>query len=450
MISFAKLNDLIFGANGILKNQHDFTSVDLKLEMSKKNELNKVAFENTSLFDSLNISDSFFYLSKYYSREYYTIRSGNVFYFQEKIDSILNELYDEYGALINTGGFHDTLKINRSIRWYLFEVDKISFSLKAKFILVFKNGVSDSKDILIDAANYFIINHIRHRLLQLYCYIITIEEPDSMLLVHEDNLILKVINGANIGTAVIGLIFNRITSHFERGHFISNNFYNYLKSHIEYEEKSIFDLDDNTAKLVSEVENMKFLDWVSIGGLMSDEIETHEISDINEKFDFVYRYISDKALQQLFVSDKLNFIENVIDSIKDFLNDRENYNYKSLNDTIPRRLIRLLKSDYDSLKANPQIDLKEFDRNRIKPIRVNITVSQLALLFRLFEDNEFIDLDISKTEYYNTISRVFSTKRSISISSNAFGNHYVQPEKKDYDFWKDKFFELAKKSKFHD
>jgi hypothetical protein len=450
MISFSKLNDLIFGTKGILKNQHDFSSVDLKLEMNTRIESKKVAFENTSLFDSLSISDSFIFLSKYYKTEYYTVRSGNVCVFQEKIDNILNELYDEYGALINTGGFHDTLKINRSIRWYLFEVDKISLSLKAKFILVFKNGVTDSKDILIDAANYFIINHLRHRLLQLYCYIITIEEPESMLLVHEDNLILKVINGAKIGTAVIGLIFNRITSHFERGHLISNNFYNYLKSHIEYEEKSIFDLDDNTAKLVSEIENMKFLDWVSIGGLMSDEIATEEISDINEKFDFVYRYISDKALQNLFVSDKLNFIENVVDSVKDFLNDRENYKYKSLNDTIPRRLIRLLQSDYDSLKANPQIDLKEFDRNRIKPIKLNLTVSQLALLFRLLEENDLINLDISKTEYYNTISKAFSTKRSISISSNALGNDYVQPNKKDYEFWNDKFFELAKKVKFRD
>jgi hypothetical protein len=109
-----------------------------------------------------------------------------------------------------------------------------------------------------------------------------------------------------------------------------------------------------------------------------------------------------------------------------------------------------MEFDFETIKANPLIDIKEFDRNRIKPIKLNLTVSQLALLFRLMEENEFIDLDISKTEYYNTIRRAFSTKRSISISSNALGNDYVQPNKKDYEFWQDKFYELAKKVKFRD
>lgn len=449
MRSLELLNDLVFGDSGILKNEYDFLSTEIKIESDKNKTSQKLPFENNSVFKSLNLNDGISFLSTYYSKEYKTIESGNVFSFQTKIDIILKVFYDEFSHSINTWEVYDTLKIKKSIRWYLFEVNKIAFSLKGQFILVFKNGLIQSNDLLIDASNYLILNYLRYRLIQLYCYLIHIDEPRADLYISNDNLLHEVINSANIGNAVLGLLSRRINLKTERNIFISNQFYSFLKSQIEYEEKNKFDLDEESLDLISSVENKEFFDWASFGGLISDESDLYDIPSINAKFDFIYRYISDKALQYEFLSDRLNFIENIIDTIKHFLDDNPNFKYRDLNDTVPRRLIRLLQSDYDTLKANPKIDLQVLDRNKIKAIKLNLTVSQLALLFRLFEENDLINLDISKTEYYNTISKAFSTKRSSTISSNALGNDYVQPNKKDYDFWKDKFLELARKSKFH-
>ena len=152
-----------------------------------------------------------------------------------------------------------------------------------------------------------------------------------------------------------------------------------------------------------------------------------------------YREFQSLISASVLPNERLFLIQNIIKSINDLLDDDLNKN-NLFEESAPRKLIRKLTLDYETIKANPEIDLKEFDRNTIKPIQTNISVSQLALLFKLLEEKSIIKTE-QRSDLYKTITKAFLSKSVTgnSISEKSFQNNFNDPDKGAYKYWTPKF-----------
>ncbi|MEI6766892.1 MAG: hypothetical protein WCM76_14780 [Bacteroidota bacterium] len=74
-------------------------------------------------------------------------------------------------------------------------------------------------------------------------------------------------------------------------------------------------------------------------------------------------------------------------------------------------------------------------------IKVNLTVPELAFLFRVLYDNGLIEVK-NKTDLFKSIAEVFQTKKTDTISSNSVKNNFDMPDFKAVDFWYDKLVHL--------
>ncbi len=72
-----------------------------------------------------------------------------------------------------------------------------------------------------------------------------------------------------------------------------------------------------------------------------------------------------------------------------------------------------------------------------KKIRTNLSVKELALLFRLLKDLKILDKETETVSLSKTLSSVFSTKRKESVSHNTIKNHFEAPEETAIKFWED-------------
>jgi len=76
------------------------------------------------------------------------------------------------------------------------------------------------------------------------------------------------------------------------------------------------------------------------------------------------------------------------------------------------------------------------ESNENKKLKVNLTVPQLAFLFKLLDDTNLIK-DTSNTDICNFISSNFTTKASGDISTKNLMNHFSTPDKVTADYWRD-------------
>lgn len=82
--------------------------------------------------------------------------------------------------------------------------------------------------------------------------------------------------------------------------------------------------------------------------------------------------------------------------------------------------------------------------NPVKPyakIKTNLSVSQLAFMFRALFDNKIIPAS-NKTELFKTIAEVFQTKGKDDPSKNSIKNKFDTPDTNAVEFWDEKFLHL--------
>ena len=106
--------------------------------------------------------------------------------------------------------------------------------------------------------------------------------------------------------------------------------------------------------------------------------------------------------------------------------------------SIPRRLLEALGATKQFINANLSIDFSKITEPKTPPLKVNLSVGDIALLFRMLSE---LKPDIFETKYktyiYKFISANFTTKKSKEgeISVDTISKKFTDPDPKSKEFW---------------
>ena len=180
-------------------------------------------------------------------------------------------------------------------------------------------------------------------------------------------------------------------------------------------------------------------------------IQNGERSDINVFFIKCTFFLKDsKARKPILVSELYDSVlkgvgsflyeENLYREDSPFLVAMSDYFFDFLSDVDLGKYFDGLKDKYDKglLVSTPT---NIVHRNKIK---TNLTVSELACLFRALDELKPGIFDIeSKEELFNFISDSFESKRSSDLSTKSIKNDYYNIEQKARDLWLKHFSTLV-------
>lgn len=82
----------------------------------------------------------------------------------------------------------------------------------------------------------------------------------------------------------------------------------------------------------------------------------------------------------------------------------------------------------------------------VKKLKTNLTVKEIAYLFRALHDEGIIE-SRQKTDLFNFIAENFSSKQKDEISANSIKNAFDTPDYNAVDFWQEKFTHFMQKAK---
>lgn len=101
------------------------------------------------------------------------------------------------------------------------------------------------------------------------------------------------------------------------------------------------------------------------------------------------------------------------------------------------------KKRYYGLEPIPNPDQSSKSKKKLK---TNLTVKEIAYLFRALHDEGIIE-SRQKTDLFNFIAENFSSKQKDEVSANSIKNAFDTPDVNAVDFWQGKFIHLMQKSK---
>jgi len=89
---------------------------------------------------------------------------------------------------------------------------------------------------------------------------------------------------------------------------------------------------------------------------------------------------------------------------------------------------------------------KNSETKQSEKFKFNLTVKQIAALFRILEESKFLEIpDRKQVEFAKAITSIFYSKATgdtKNMSSNSFRNHYLNPDPEALDFWHSEFVNL--------
>lgn len=154
-------------------------------------------------------------------------------------------------------------------------------------------------------------------------------------------------------------------------------------------------------------------------------------------FNDTFQDIEEDIEKHNFADKRLNTITKEIQKLG-FLNyDIEIDNLPYLQ-SIPRRLNLFLEIKTKSIEANLTIDFSKLTEPKAPPIKTNLSVGDLALLFRMLFELKPDIFDIkTKAELFRFISSNFTTKKSKEgdISIDTITKKFNEPETKSKELW---------------
>jgi len=131
--------------------------------------------------------------------------------------------------------------------------------------------------------------------------------------------------------------------------------------------------------------------------------------------------------------DRITLLNDEIELISSFQTKLQ-VAYTEFKPSLIRKAITWLTTEKEFYQANLKLDLKELSFAGIDKIKTNLSVAQIALLFRTLHDNKLIEVK-NKTDLFLTISKVFSSKKQDDISANTIKNHFDTPDYNAMEFW---------------
>lgn len=449
MVSFDRIDSLIFGKDGFDKNPNH--PKENEYWATKINELrqniNRSEFWEFSVEDELfqsftkvsPINKLLYFVTDYKIREV-LYGDRNTFY-QSDIKYSCFKLINETSELIRRGDISSITEIIFKIRWYIFETNKLSYKYYTPFSFLLNYEPADTLDEEIRAANFLINIYFRDCLINLW-YQLRLIGDSSTVDFNSDQFIVRSIEDKIYNSSGYGLFRFHVNKSLKEGSTDNlHEIYRRLKSlyYSTYSNSKVNTiLDNDLIKDIKTAENELFVRIVLPQFFDKDVVSTFNASQ-DDLFLISYREFQSLISASVLPNERLFLIQNIIKSINDLLDDDLNKN-NLFEESAPRKLIRKLTLDYETIKANPEIDLKEFDRNTIKPIQTNISVSQLALLFKLLEEKSIIKTE-QRSDLYKTITKAFLSKSVTgnSISEKSFQNNFNDPDKGAYKYWTPKF-----------
>lgn len=130
--------------------------------------------------------------------------------------------------------------------------------------------------------------------------------------------------------------------------------------------------------------------------------------------------------------------------------------FQDLQYNITKKALVFIKTKINVLKGSQELIDKESKpiygvppvnlfHNKIK---TNLTVPQIACLFKYFsEENDILDMK-NKTDLYRNIAACFTSKRKEEFAAGTVGKNFNQPDEQSLEYWKEKcthFLQFIKK-----
>ena len=452
------IDDILFGEDGYIRNEKHPSKTEY-WESKRKDLADELSNKCDWEFDAEYELFSSVKKSSPISKLMFFVNDNNIcnvllgdrhIYYESKIKHACYSILNDISREIRNNTIDATDVIKRKVRWYIYETNRFSYKFYTPFSLLLNYEMSVNSIDEINAANFLLNVTLRDCLINLFEHLDIIDNKVDIDK-RNDLFIINSLEDKKYADSSYGLFRFHIKKEISKGSMaILPELYKRIKSIFYYSYSTSTDLSNYDLLLMTDIQLLENAIFVKgfAPRIFDLEIANNLTSEQSDLFENCYTLITEQVRNALLPNERMFLIQNITNQLKTFLNDDKNSNNDLFFESVPRKLLRKLTLDYKTIEANPEIDLKELDKNSISPIQTTISVSHLALLFRLLTENSIIKSD-QRGELYKTITKAFSSKSvvGVSISEKSFQNNFNDPDKGSYRFWATKFESFYKECK---
>lgn len=369
------------------------------------------------------------------------LNKNRVNYYSTKITIECNSLLYSLSNDIIGDRSESVKKVIFRLRWLIFKTHAMANDYNEPFDnATFLENIKDDST-LHALSNLFILIDMRNKLFDTLCIIISVSDT-IIINFKEDSLGKLILDDRRIHNFFCKYYLrylNKITSKHMDVSYITS-IYSILKSkYSSFFKDHTNVMNDDDHVLLDSIkisENLLFYFKVLQNFIDTESPTIIDISSENILFDLANN-IQEK-LEGILVPDKRLFeIDSIISKIKMELNDQVEIYDNYLLPSVPRVYLRKLQFQFDTLKANPTIDLEKLNRANLEPIITILNKDQLAYFFKSLKVEGIITVK-NNQQLFKTISSVFQTKgnnNNAGSSFSSFGNKYYKPTKNAIIAW---------------
>ncbi|MGQ7870924.1 hypothetical protein [Sunxiuqinia sp. sy24] len=187
--------------------------------------------------------------------------------------------------------------------------------------------------------------------------------------------------------------------------------------------------------IAQKLENLLFIQHHNLVENPPQESMLNNIGFIDNCFANYQKQISTQLEDQNNPNSKINFISREMSTCKELI--ITTFDPTIETNTLPSRAIEYLQTFKTAITNQQNSSTLNIDNN-FKKIQTNISVEQLALLFRILKDENIIAKNTEVKNLTRAISNLFSTKKAEIISPNTLKNHFDAPTPSAIEFWLEK------------
>jgi hypothetical protein len=452
MTSISMLMDLVIGPSSF---SLDLTNPNNKKKWEiKTKELDQKSGSNywlksleASLYHTINVnSNSNLNLQLIVAKEVQGLKlEDRLVYYQKRIDIVCSMIFSDVFEGVTKPNSIVLDDVIRKLRWLINETNRIEDDNKQSIFSILKDFNSSPESEYVYVCNYFTAVYLKKSIIALYRQISIIDKETTKDW-QDDIFIMKSLVEKFDGSTYSALK-DYTFKHMGEDSTYLIDLYSTLKKiyYNSYSSQQNISWSEIDLKVeIRKLENLSFLIVIK-DRLVGEKVELglDEVLEGSETvIDKVYDEIRSELSQLKYPNDRIYLLGQKVNEIKEILEDEFVESNKYLLESIPRKLIRKLQSELEMIMANPKIDLKEFDRDKTKPVKTTVSVTQLAFLFKILEENKIITPE-NRSDLYMAVCNSFMSKQTDGISPKSFQNHYLAtPDNSTKVFWKDKFMEF--------
>ena len=363
-------------------------------------------------------------------------------YFKAKSYCICSDILSKASKGLRTGEYQSSQEILTKLRWYIFEATKIEERYKRILLSCYQKNKKIEPSEILNVCNYFSSIYLKWSLMLVYRQISII---DNIIITDwKEDSFLKNLLTEKFDLQIFNVLLeytlknlNEDNGHIQDLYISLKNMY--VNSFLSNELSTLNEYE--IRKNLAMIEN-----WILVILIIPDLLEDpirYSLAKVFQEADAVlsevYESMKGELMQCDLTTDAIFLLQEKIKTISTILEIKSDDNEIFEIDSIPRNLMKKLELELQTLISNPQIDVKGLYESKIKPIETDLSVPELALLFRVLVDNQIIKPKGSKADLYRSVTKFFQSKSQTSISEDSFKNKYNSPERSAIDYWEETF-----------